>query len=77
MRIWEISQSPTGSPAPYFVMEWEGEPGGSPKAAGVPVFAASMNQARDVLPRGLVRKSPSKDARQPRGILEIWTEATK
>jgi hypothetical protein len=77
MRIWEISQSPTGSPAPYFVMCWEGTPGGKPGRVGEPVFAVSMEKARDVLPRGLTRKPVSKDGRQPRGILEIWAEAPK
>lgn len=75
--LWEICHSPTGAPAPYFVISWEGEPGGRPVPRGEPIFAASVELAKQACPANLVWSPPSNDRRQPRGILEIGTEPPK
>lgn len=75
MRLWEISQSPLGAPAPYFVTTWEANPGDrAPRALGTPVFAASVELAKQSCPPGLIWNPPAIDRRQPRGIVAIGTD---
>ena len=74
MTIWSIYTAPEGSPAPFVALPWETAAGATPRH-GDPVFAASLEKAREVVPGGLVRSDPSKDRREPSELIETWAEA--
>jgi hypothetical protein len=75
-RLWAIYRAPEGAPAPYMVAAWDTEPGGKPSRSE-PVFAASLEQAREVVPAGLERSDPSTSTAEARRLIETWEARTE
>lgn len=75
MTAWAVYWAPAGSPAAFLVQRWEGEPGARPRS-DAPVFAATLDLARDVVPKGLERHAPAGNAQESPLLIETW-EAPK
>lgn len=74
-KVFAIYNSPAGAPAPLTVLEWDAEPGAAARH-GEPVFAASLELARETLPKGLERSDPVAHAAEARDLIETWEAAT-
>lgn len=70
-ELWAIYDAPTGSPASFLVQRWTGSPG-SRLEYDPPVFAASLEQARAVIPPGFERQDPAKAKLEAARLLEWW-----
>lgn len=71
LEQWVIYQSPADYPSvPYVVRGWIVGPGGQLAASGAVGFADTLDQARHIIPAGLVclPRSPEDDA----VIVETW-----
>lgn len=73
-KVWAIYNSPAGAPAPLTVLEWDAEPGAAARH-GEPVFAASLELARDAIPKGLERRDPIEHKGEAKDLVETWEPA--
>lgn len=72
IRIWAVYRSPFGAPAPFVAQAWEFGLGHR-APVGDPIYAASLEQARETFPRaGLARKEPRKVPFEAERLVETW-----
>ena len=74
-ETWAVYRSPHGAPAPYLVIRWRATPG-ERAVCDEPIYAASLELARGVVPAGLVKSPPRKLVNGDR-LVEIWTAPRK
>ncbi len=71
MTIFAIYNAPSGAPAPFMVCAWIASPGAAARH-NPPVYAASLEQAREVVPKGLTRSEPVNHESEARNLIETW-----
>jgi hypothetical protein len=71
VKLYAISRAPLGAPAPFLVEEFE-VGAGQRVRRGTQTFAASLEQARDVVPAGMECKLPTKSRSESEMLVETW-----
>lgn len=74
VTTWAIYAAPSGAPAPFLVCAWLAAPGQQARHSP-PVYAASLEQAREVVPKGLTRSEPVHHESEALNLIETWRAA--
>ncbi|HVZ89606.1 MAG TPA: hypothetical protein VHG72_21775 [Polyangia bacterium] len=72
--VWAIYHAPLGSRQLFMVQFWTAAADRKPQQGGEPLFAASLDEARAMVPVGLTRYSAKDKKAEAPGLIETWEE---